>query len=301
MAVPGSPRASGHAPYGACEPPRFGLLNRVAEFGTQRVPRVQMSATPTDTSVAQRSQRTHVRPRRSERPTVSDLSRHIRLFHGLSESELSEIASNCEVRSIDARGQIAIDGELVRCVFFVLRGAGRLVALAPKGSGVTMIRFRGGDALGVAFAMAAQAYDHRAGRLVCDEATTLVTMTQQAFRELAEANPALCLASCLWVSELHVALNQRCYELTALDVRGRLLAELVRLSDPGESGPLVLKPAPTHAELGDQIGAAREAVSRHLLLLEREGIIESGRRRIIIKDLASLRRLHQISAGRSCR
>lgn len=261
-----------------------------------------MSVTLTDTPRLQR-QHLHTKAGMAEGPTAADLGRHIRLLRGLSEGELSEIISSCDVRRIEPRSQIVIDGAMVRRVFFIVHGAGRLLAFAPDGSSVTMANFKAGDALGVAYAMIGEAYDHHAGRLVCDETATILTMSQEKFRDLAEASPALCRASCQLVSQLHVGLNRRYYELTTLDVRGRLLAELVRLADCGEydRDQVVLNSAPTHAELGDQIGAAREAVTRQLLELQREGIIESSRRRIVIKCPALLLRLHEMSAGRPFR
>lgn len=60
----------------------------------------------------------------------------------------------------------------------------------------------------------------------------------------------------------------------------------------------VLHGAPTHAELGEQISAAREAVTRQLLELERDGILKVGRREIVIEDFERLQQLDEVIGGR---
>jgi CRP/FNR family cyclic AMP-dependent transcriptional regulator len=64
-------------------------------------------------------------------------------------------------------------------------------------------------------------------------------------------------------------------------------------------GEVILTPAPTHEALGAKIAAAREAVTRHLLELEREDLIRIGRKSITIIDIARLRRVDEVAAGRN--
>jgi CRP-like cAMP-binding protein len=44
----------------------------------------------------------------------------------------------------------------------------------------------------------------------------------------------------------------------------------------------------THQELGDMIGALRESVTKALDEFQREGLVEPGRGRIILLDVAGL-------------
>ncbi len=75
-------------------------------------------------------------------------------------------------------------------------------------------------------------------------------------------------------------LTERVQELTSLGVEERLRAYLLRLAleqgklDHGQE----LADLPTHAEIANIIGANREAVSRGLAKLGREGVIEAGRK-----------------------
>ena len=236
-------------------------------------------------------------------PSLEDL-RRISLLRSLTEAELSRILAKLEVREFKARTQVAADTEMPQRVGFVLQGACRFVALAPNGSSITMRAVRQGDTLGLPAAVLGHSWGgdlvHHVTRLIADEVTTLGVMKQADFRALLADSPALTRAACDSVSSIQLDLSSRFYELATLDVRGRLLAELLRMAQRGEriDGRVMIRSAPTHAELGDQIGAAREAVTRQLLDLEREGVISVRRREIVIEDYPRLHALDEASAGR---
>ena len=57
----------------------------------------------------------------------------------------------------------------------------------------------------------------------------------------------------------------------------RLHAELLRNSRRRRNGALIISPPPTHQDLASRIGSQREAVSKELNRLEREGVITRSR------------------------
>jgi CRP-like cAMP-binding protein len=57
----------------------------------------------------------------------------------------------------------------------------------------------------------------------------------------------------------------------------RLHAELLRVSRRRRDGALIICPLPTHQDLASRIGSQREAVSKELKRLERDGVIMRGR------------------------
>jgi CRP-like cAMP-binding protein len=76
-------------------------------------------------------------------------------------------------------------------------------------------------------------------------------------------------------------------------VRERLCAELLRLSHPSGQDRIVISPPPTHLEIALRIGTRREAVTKSLNALEREGVIARSRGAIA---LVAPERLRQIAA-----
>ncbi len=76
----------------------------------------------------------------------------------------------------------------------------------------------------------------------------------------------------------------RLEEMAYRSVPARIAAVLVRLSQ-GRNGEVV---SITHQELGDMIGALRESVTKVLDDFQRAGLVELGRGRVILRDVAGL-------------
>ncbi len=91
------------------------------------------------------------------------------------------------------------------------------------------------------------------------------------------------------VADIRTA-NQRAHEQANYDVRKRLCAELIRLSRTTGEGRVVVSPPPTHAEFAARISTHREAVTKTLSALEREGMISRTPSAIVLADAARLRR-----------
>lgn len=82
--------------------------------------------------------------------------------------------------------------------------------------------------------------------------------------------------------------NRRILELTALPIRLRLTAELLRLSRPKPDGSRVLNPIPTQEELASRVGARRETVSRELSAMAETGWLHRTRVSIVLANPAAL-------------
>jgi CRP-like cAMP-binding protein len=93
------------------------------------------------------------------------------------------------------------------------------------------------------------------------------------------------------LSRAVVNLGDRIFEFGTMSARSRLQAELLRLCVRGQriGAGVVINPAPTHETLADQIGVTREAITRLLGDMNLEGMIQSGRGKISVPDLAKLR------------
>jgi CRP-like cAMP-binding protein len=76
----------------------------------------------------------------------------------------------------------------------------------------------------------------------------------------------------------------------------RLLTELAELSarhaPPGSDGSIEIGPPLSQEELGSWMDASRETVARALNQLRRNGLVRTGWRRIIVQDLAALKRYY---------
>jgi len=88
-------------------------------------------------------------------------------------------------------------------------------------------------------------------------------------------------------------------ELSFTAIRQRLIAVLLKLAESdGKKSTRGIEfqlPA-THQELANQLGTVRELVSRNLMRLQAEGLLDVDARQIVIKDLDGLRALLETSS-----
>jgi DNA-binding MarR family transcriptional regulator len=71
-------------------------------------------------------------------------------------------------------------------------------------------------------------------------------------------------------------------DLTSLDIRHRLYAELLRLATPATEGTRVISPPPMQHILASRIGARREPVSREIAQLSRAGLVQRARGALVL-------------------
>jgi DNA-binding transcriptional regulator YhcF (GntR family) len=88
-------------------------------------------------------------------------------------------------------------------------------------------------------------------------------------------------------------LDRRLYENSVMPMKVRLHAELLRISRRRD-GALVISPPPTHQDLASRVGSQREAITKELKQLERDGVITRSRTVICLIREETLRK--EISA-----
>ncbi len=178
-------------------------------------------------------------------------------------------------------------------VFCLLEGRAHISLHSPHGREVSVRELGPGDVFGE---LAALDGGPRSASIVAVTAVRLEVMERGDFLTCLKASPD----ASLWLARRLGAevrrLTERVFELSALSMRARLHAELLRLARVA-APDIVLSPAPTHEDLARRIGATREAVTRELRDLTRAGVIASGKRRIQFLDFARLEESAAASSG----
>ena len=237
----------------------------------------------------------------NELATPAEL-RGVTLFGGLDSAALERVAAVTKIYSRPARSILTIGTDLPDNVICVLEGACGLSAISPNGIFVTLLPLYEGDACGVGQLLAG--YRHQAPkiiRLVVARDCRLGCIPFDDFLVLLEALPGLPLACAKLQARMYVEIAQRYIEMGILDVRGRLVGEILRLSQRGvrEGDRVVVLSAPTHAEIAAQLGSGRETVSRILADLAKEGLVSSRRGEIVIERYKDLLAEYEAQAGRA--
>jgi CRP-like cAMP-binding protein len=83
-------------------------------------------------------------------------------------------------------------------------------------------------------------------------------------------------------------------ELSFTTIRQRLISVLLKLAQSEgiqKAGGIEFHLPATHQELANQLGTVRELVSRNLMRLQAEGLLEVDARQIVVKDMNGLKAL----------
>lgn len=222
-----------------------------------------------------------------------DLSelRSFPLFSDLPEAVLRQLERSCILRDYTA-GQVMVshlddDAD----VYFVLAGIATVRVYSSHGRVVSFRRIGRGEIFGEFAAL------DNAPRSASVEAETDIRaaiIPAAPFRQFVDEVPAFSRKLlCHLVGQVRM-LTARVVELSTMAVNGRIEAELVRIAElvgrrDGPHGKKIrINVLPTQCDLASRIGTHREAVSRHLSFLVREGIIRREGRALVIEDVDRL-------------
>ncbi len=222
--------------------------------------------------------------------THLNLLRDIVFFRNLDDAGFAAVSTACRPRSFKARELIIGHQDESFDVLFLLSGLARVSIYAPTGRQVSFRDIHPGAIFGE---MAAIDGRVRSASVECIEPCTAVIMPQKVFVQALAEHPAFMMAVMRHLTVQVRNLTERVFEFSTLAVRNRVQAELLRLAGnpPPRVNEVKLSPAPTHAEIASRISTHREAVTRELRRLERQGLIAKKGRTLQVKDVARLRRL----------
>jgi CRP/FNR family transcriptional regulator, cyclic AMP receptor protein len=222
--------------------------------------------------------------------------RRIELFADLPAETLRDIAADLTPLHV-LPGQAVID-HLARSdsVFFVLSGQFRVQIFAANGRQVALRMLGPGAVFGE---LAVLSGAPRSASVLADSAGLICEMRGAVFVDLLGSTPGLAMKLIVALARNVTVLNDRVFELSAMETRFRLYTELLRLAKGQRVTPLgtIITPAPTHEQIAQSVGTQREAVTRELRQLAKEGRITHRRGEIVIKDIDGLRAMVQQRSG----
>lgn len=123
----------------------------------------------------------------------------------------------------------------------------------------------------------------RAANVECIQGGTIVLVTRPTLETYLQENPAFAFELLAKVIRRARAATVSLKQIATNGVYGRLKARLDELAPPdGTGAPRVLDPAPSHRDLGRDIGCSAGMVTKLLGDLVTGGYVEVGRRSLVI-------------------
>jgi CRP/FNR family cyclic AMP-dependent transcriptional regulator len=212
---------------------------------------------------------------------------HVPLFASVSPEDVRALDARCMWRTVNAGQWVIDDHSDGTDVFFILHGHARVV-IGTLGREIILRDIHDGEYFGELSAIDGRP---RSAGIIAIADSLVARMSAGVFREAVHRHPSVCDQVMATLVTAIRTLNDRTNEQANFAVNERLCAELLRLSRSTAEGRIVVSPPPTHAELAARISTHREAVTKILNSLEREGAIARTRGAIALTNIAHLRRV----------
>jgi CRP-like cAMP-binding protein len=200
----------------------------------------------------------------------------IPLFKTLSEATLKAFDGRVRWAKFE-ESELVIDyDDSSNDVYFIISGQVRVLYRTITGKEVILGEMGAGQFFGELSAIDAIG---RSANVTALNRSQMCIMSGPVFMELVTHTPSVCRQILTILASRIRFLNTRLAEHSFLQTKHRLYAELIRLSQPrsGHPGQRVVTPPPFHHDLAARIGCRREAVSRELSALEKEGLVSKTR------------------------
>jgi CRP/FNR family transcriptional regulator, cyclic AMP receptor protein len=212
----------------------------------------------------------------------------VKVFRDLSSEAVRQLAKRCRWRRYHPKTVILEDGEVSTEVFFVVRGRVQATYHSEWGREVTFTDYREGDLFGE---LGIHSLPRSASVFSVTETLAAIMMAAH-FQEIVRENSQVASAVIASLAETIRTLEKRVIEISTFTVQKRIYAELLRLawqsSPTAHDNDAIILPAPTHADIASRVSTHREAVTRALSELKRQGLIEKRGRTMVIRDIAAL-------------
>jgi CRP-like cAMP-binding protein len=194
-------------------------------------------------------------------------------------------------RRYPRRAVLFVEGDPGTFVVLILEGRAKVVATTPDGTEVVLSIRGPGDLVGELAAIDVEGAPRMASVIALEPIACRVLTTSE-FVDVLESHPDAAMALLRTVAARMRDSERRRVEFGAYDTARRLAGLLVELSGTDgratAEGIHVEMPL-SQQELAGLVGCSRESVARALIALRARGLVATGRRSLIVRDLDGLR------------
>jgi CRP/FNR family transcriptional regulator len=210
------------------------------------------------------------------------------LFSSLSKSELQMLTTRSVLKTFSAGELLFSEGEPCKGLHVIAHGSVRIFKTSINGR--EQVLAINGPGESVAELPVFDGGPYPASAVAVDEAE-VAFISRRDFQAYCLEHPDVALKVLSVVGSRLRRLVGIIEELSFTTIRQRLISTLIKLAQTEgratERGVEFHLPA-SHQELANQLGTVRELISRNLMRLQAEGMLEVDARQIVVKDLKGL-------------
>jgi CRP/FNR family transcriptional regulator len=217
------------------------------------------------------------------------------LLSSLSPAELQLLAARTVRRSFSTGELVFSEGDPCAGLQFISRGKVRIFKSSASGREQVLAVNVPGESIAELPVFDGGTYPASA---IAIEDVEIAFISRQDFHNFCLEHPEVSLKVLTVVGARLRGLVNIIEELSFTTVRQRLVATLLRLAESEgtkiEGGIEIRLPA-SHQELANRLGTVRELISRNLMRLQAEGLLDVDARRIVVKDRKGLKALLDVT------
>jgi CRP/FNR family transcriptional regulator len=232
----------------------------------------------------------------TERTDLAAVLTKTALLSGLTPAELQLLTARTVRKPFHSGELLFSEGEPCHGLHIIARGKVRIFKTSLGGREQVLAVNTPGESVAELPVFDGGPYPASA---VAIEDTEIAFISRRDFQAYCMEHPAVALKVLATVGARLRRLVGIIEELSFTTIRQRLITALVRLAESEgkrtERGIEFLLPA-SHQELANQLGTVRELISRNLMRLQAEGLLDVDGRQIVVKDLKGLNALLNATA-----
>jgi CRP-like cAMP-binding protein len=233
---------------------------------------------------------------RSNLPIKGESLAGVELFSDLDLEARQAIAERCTGFEFASGETVLNYKDKSREALFVLSGEVEVNLFSVSGKRITFNEKGAGEMVGELAAIDGQP---RCAHVLAKTDCRMASIKPEDFMDIVSGNPDVA-RKLLTILTLQIrSLSERVFEFNVLCVANRIHVELLREAREAkvDGDRRIIESAPTHSDIASRVSTHREAVTRELSKLAKEGLLEKHKDSLIINDIRGLEERVEQSLG----
>lgn len=219
-------------------------------------------------------------------------------FEGLDRAQIREILDKATAHRFDAGEAVFHEGAEASRFYLLLDGYIRVGRMTPEGEHVTVLHISSGQLFGLALALG---HTHFPASAVAAAEAIVLSWPQRVWPDFTARYPGFSVEAYRTIGQRMGEMRDHVVEMATQQVEQRIANALLRLINQmgrrTDTGIEVDFPI-TRQDLSEMTGTTLHTVSRLLSAWEKRGIVESKRKRILVREPHQLVMLAEPSGPR---
>ncbi|EOD00551.1 Crp/Fnr family transcriptional regulator [Caldisalinibacter kiritimatiensis] len=205
------------------------------------------------------------------------------LFKGLSEKHIVKLLQNInyQIKTFSKNETIAIEGENCNSIGIVIKGSIEVQKIYPSGKTITVSRIKEGDSF--AEVIIFSDVHKYPSTIIASNNSKVMFISKTYIIELCKTNTYILNNFMELLSNKIFMLSTKLKNLSYETIRDKICNYL--LEEYNRQNSLTIKLNYTKKELSDQFGIPRPSLSRELIKMKKDGLIDFDRKSIKILNV----------------